>query len=79
MLTRLYIDNFRCFSNFEYKPARRNLILGRNGSGKTSLINAMLSLREFLAKGGVRRNASLYWSERAGWIKPNKPSKWMSR
>jgi predicted ATPase len=52
MLTRLYIDNFKCFVNFEYKPARRNLILGRNGSGKTSFIDALLALREFLTKGG---------------------------
>jgi energy-coupling factor transporter ATP-binding protein EcfA2 len=51
MLTRLYIDNYRCFSNFEFKPARRSLVLGRNGSGKTSLIDALLAIRDFVAKG----------------------------
>ena len=44
MLTRLYLDNFRCFENFEYKPARRELILGRNGSGKSSLFEALFLL-----------------------------------
>jgi predicted ATPase len=38
MLTRLYIDNFRCFVKFEYGPARTQLILGANGSGKSSPI-----------------------------------------
>src|SRR5260370_22136134 len=45
MLTRIYIDNFRCFVNFEYKPAQRQLILGANGSGKSSLLDALLFLR----------------------------------
>jgi predicted ATPase len=51
MLTRLYIDNFRCFVNFEYKPARRQLIFGSNGAGKSSLMDALFFLRQFVAKG----------------------------
>jgi predicted ATPase len=53
MLTRLYIDNFRCFVNFEHKPARRELILGSNGSGKSSFLDAMLLLRQFVTKGDI--------------------------
>jgi AAA15 family ATPase/GTPase len=33
MLKRLYIDNFRSFVNFEYKPGSKQLLLGANGSG----------------------------------------------
>ena len=51
MLKRLYIDNFRCFVNFEYRPARRQLILGRNGSGKSSLLQALFLIRQFVARG----------------------------
>jgi len=51
MLTRLYIDNFRCFVKFEYRPARTQLILGANGSGKSSLIEALLWLRHFIVRG----------------------------
>lgn len=51
MLTRLYIDNFRCFVGFEYEPARRNLILGRNGSGKSSMLDALFFLRQFVTRG----------------------------
>ncbi|MCK5798649.1 MAG: AAA family ATPase [Deltaproteobacteria bacterium] len=38
MIKRIYIDNFRCFSNFEFKPDRINLLLGLNGSGKSSFM-----------------------------------------
>jgi energy-coupling factor transporter ATP-binding protein EcfA2 len=51
MLTRIYLDNFRCFVNFEYRPAPRQLILGKNGSGKSSLTHAVLLIRQFVMVG----------------------------
>jgi len=51
MLTRLYIDNFRCFVGFEYRPGRTNLILGRNGSGKSSMLDTLSVLRQFIVRG----------------------------
>ncbi len=48
MLKRIYIDNFRCFVNFEYKPERKQLLLGANGSGKSSLLEAVRLLKEFI-------------------------------
>ncbi|MGB7280706.1 MAG: ATP-binding protein [Candidatus Acidiferrum sp.] len=48
MLTRIYIDNFRCFVNFEYKPERKHLLLGANGSGKSSLIDAIRYVKRFI-------------------------------
>ena len=54
MLKRLYIDNFRCFVNFEYKPERKQLLLGANGSGKSSLLDAILFVKWFM-EGGENR------------------------
>jgi len=51
MLTRLRIHNFKCFVNFEYEPGQRQLILGGNGSGKSSLMDALFRLRQFLSLG----------------------------
>ena len=51
MLTRLYIDNYRAFVNFEYKPGPKQLILGANGSGKSSLLDALLFLRNWVVTG----------------------------
>lgn len=55
MLTRIYIDNFRCFSNFEFKPRRKELIFGGNGSGKSTLCLAAFKLRQFLTTGSPAR------------------------
>lgn len=61
MLTRLYIDNFRCFVNFEYRPGRKQLILGPNGSGKSSLIDALLLVRSFVVAGKLLSDAPLHF------------------
>jgi AAA15 family ATPase/GTPase len=41
MIERIYIDNFRTLVNFEWKPGRLALLLGDNGTGKTSVIDAL--------------------------------------
>jgi predicted ATPase len=48
MLTRVYIDNFRSFQNFEYFPERKQLLLGVNGCGKTSLLEVLRRLKSFV-------------------------------
>lgn len=48
MLTRLYIDNFRCLVNFELRLGAMNLLLGANGSGKTSVFDVMCRLQDFI-------------------------------
>ena len=67
MLTRLYIDNFRCFVNFEHRPARKQLILGPNGSGKSSFLDALFFLRQFAAAGRVLDDFFIL-SERTRWL-----------
>ena len=67
MLTRLYIDNFRCFVNFEYRPARRQLIIGGNGSGKSSLIDALSFLHRFAVRGESLDDLPLL-DERTRWL-----------
>ncbi len=48
MLTRIYIDNFRSFVNFEYRPEQKQLLLGPNGSGKSSLLEAIRYVKWFI-------------------------------
>jgi AAA15 family ATPase/GTPase len=48
MLTRVYIDNFRSFQNFEFRPEKKQLLLGTNGSGKTSLLEAIRRIKAFV-------------------------------
>ena len=67
MLTRLYIDNFRCFVNFEYNPSRKELIFGPNGSGKSSLLDAVLFLRQ-IAVAGVQLDGFFILAQRTRWM-----------
>ncbi len=53
MLTRLYADNFRSLVNFEMKFDRLNLLMGPNGSGKTSVFEILRRLQQFIS--GERR------------------------
>jgi AAA15 family ATPase/GTPase len=48
MLTRVYIDNFRCFVNFEYLPEAKQLLIGANGGGKSSLLTAIRYIKRFV-------------------------------
>ena len=47
MITRLYIDNFRTLVNFEVKFDQLNLLMGPNGSGKTSVFAVLRRLQQF--------------------------------
>lgn len=51
MLTRLYVDNYKAFSNFEYRPAANELLLGRNGTGKSSVFEVLGILRSLIVEG----------------------------
>jgi ABC-type lipoprotein export system ATPase subunit len=51
MLTKIYIDNFRSLVNFEFEPGPVCLILGANGSGKSTFLSALLRIRDVLVDG----------------------------
>ena len=49
MLQRLYIDNYKCLVNFELPLQELSLLLGRNGVGKTSVLDVVFALRRLLS------------------------------
>ena len=51
MLTRLYVDNFRCLTNFELKLDQANILLGANGTGKTSVLTALRRIQRLIVGG----------------------------
>lgn len=51
MIKRIYIDNFRCFVNFEYRPAPLQLLFGTNGTGKSTVFEVLAALRQFITWG----------------------------
>ncbi|MGH9431712.1 MAG: AAA family ATPase [Terriglobia bacterium] len=51
MLTRLYATNYRCLVNFEFEPSAKQLIIGRNGTGKSTVFDVLAMLRDFAVRG----------------------------
>ena len=51
MLARLYATNYRCLVNFEFKPSAKQLIIGRNGTGKTTVFDVLAMLRDVAVRG----------------------------
>lgn len=49
MIQRLYVDNYKCLVNFEYKPASLQLLFGENGNGKTTTFEVLERLRDYVA------------------------------
>jgi predicted ATPase len=51
MIKRIYIDNFKCFVNFEFKPDSTQLIFGPNGGGKSALFDVLERLKSYVVFG----------------------------
>lgn len=51
MLTRLYADNFLCLVNFELTLGETNILLGPNGSGKTSVLRVLRIVQALVSSG----------------------------
>jgi predicted ATPase len=68
MIKRLYIDNYKCFVNFEYQPASLQLLFGANGTGKTTFFEVLTRLRDLVAgrKGAAESFAETLtvWEQR---------------
>ncbi|MDU9049599.1 MAG: AAA family ATPase [Candidatus Electrothrix sp. Rat3] len=68
MITEIYIDNFRCLTNFQIKPGDFQLWLGDNGSGKTSVMDALRCVQRLMrgehTEDIFRRNSLTTWDKR---------------
>ena len=63
MLKRLYVDNFRCLSNFELTPsAQVAALVGPNGGGKSAVFHVFRALQSLLVSGEQVDRALPPWS-----------------
>ena len=53
MLRRIGLLNFKCFAQLDLPCAPLNLLCGLNGMGKSSVIQALLVLRQSFRTGGL--------------------------
>ncbi len=66
MLKRLYVDNFRCLSNFTMEPGRVAALVGANGSGKSTIFDVLSFLQDFLLEG--QTYPSVAWRSLTRWV-----------
>lgn len=70
MIERIYIDNFKTFQNFEWKPGNVALVMGRNGTGKSTLFEVLHLLQALIC--GERLVLELFpESSRVRWDQRN--------
>lgn len=53
-ITRIYADNFRCLQNFELQLNPVMLLMGLNGSGKSTVLTVFHRIRQMLSGEDVR-------------------------
>jgi len=68
MINEIYIDNFRCLTNFRIKLQGFQLFLGDNGSGKTTVLDALRYIQRLMHSEHVEdifnRNSLTIWDKR---------------
>lgn len=52
MLKRLYVDNYKCLTNFDIRFGELTLLLGANGCGKSAVFEVVGKLRDFIRGDG---------------------------
>ncbi len=67
MIRRVFVDNYRCLINFEFRPDRVNLLIGANGSGKSAFFEAVNWLWAFARGQSVTTlpASTLPWGDKA--------------
>lgn len=66
MLKRVYIDNYKCLVNFEIALNRLSLLLGENGSGKSTIFEVLRKLQAFIS-GEQKVEALFLAKDRSRW------------
>lgn len=67
MLDSLHIKNFRCFEDLTIEPLGRiNLIVGKNNTGKSTLLEAMIVWVHH-GKKMTEKAAYLFWQSLSSW------------
>ena len=62
MITRFYIDNFKSLVNFDLELSKFTCLIGLNGAGKSTVLQALDFVSSLMIQGGVSA-----WLRQQGW------------
>ena len=61
VIDHIRLRNFKCFRDETLRFGGLTVLSGLNGAGKSSVIQAVLALRQYWAARRERRGAGLWW------------------
>ena len=64
MLRKVKLTNFKCFEQLNLECAPLNLLCGLNGMGKSTIVQAMLVLRQSLETGELKEGRLVLGGDR---------------
>ena len=71
MITNIILENFKCFRRLEINPKQLTVLIGPNGTGKSSVLQALLLLKQSEGKGRIEHNGEFLNLSGWGDIIPN--------
>ena len=69
MISKIYIDNYKCFTNFELSFSHINVIFGKNGVGKSSIFELLEKIRLLIS--GLAKTDIFLPMETTRWDRRN--------
>ena len=73
MITKILLENFKCFRKVEVNPRRITVFVGPNGSGKSSVLQAVALLKQSVGSRGLQVRGSLLHVNDAEDLSPKFP------
>ena len=71
MITNITLENFKCFRQVSINPKRLTVLIGPNGTGKSSVLQALLLLKQSVGKERLEYQGELFNLSSAVEISPN--------
>lgn len=70
MITKIYVNNYKCLVNFDLELSKLSLLLGLNGSGKSSVFEVIHRLKRLIT-GEARVGQIFPQSDKTRWVDRN--------
>ena len=71
VITNIILKNFKCFREVEVNPRRITVFVGPNGTGKSSVLQALALLKQSVGSGALKLNGPLVNLQSYERLQPN--------
>ena len=60
MITNITLENFKCFRQVSINPKRLTVLIGPNGTGKSSILQALLLMRQSVGEDRLKHEGEFF-------------------